>query len=841
MPGQNYCHVGAMGGVGQHLKRESPLTPMLEINQRVLQAFPDLFGEKTVNGRKISVEGLIEELAREFGPEVDRVVRARREWLDRGEPVRVKASFPRWDDRFVDADGNVRTFREIVQGLIDNLLGRDSPLRWGLNWTTPVPDDLHPLKNPGLEITGPWHPMSRAIHQINADVASMMEDEEDASPAWYVPRGSGRDVAAVWEARRVVRRVLSGDVPDPYREGGKEYRVRKPRDRWPTLIHRVPGLHILDFDVRLDGRPVPAIITSIVIYTLNNYESLRGAGTNVYFYVPKVQTPDEALVIERILRRVEDRLGLGRGELKIAMLYEEARAGLYLPVIFWIWRERLVKSNNGRWDYLGSIIEMWKDEAVYPDPQNITMTHPIMMAYQKYNALMCLMAGLDRDGGLRGGPVGGMAAVMLYRQDDPYQRHRYNARALRAMWLDKLRERLIGLVFVAEEPVNRVTLREILEGRVKGRLYDLFRQSWVATPEESYVRAGNEPLRASLEDLERMINRPVRHVVVDGAQIPAVDSGLTEQERRLFIGLGLIDGDGNITPWVIRPDMVDTPEKLLGNPELWGGRDLWTALFEPPKGDITAEHIQHAFYMAANYGFQLLNGNLAAAIDDYELGQRFMNDLATYRIFSTWLWTLLRHGARVTRDGAFKGPARTGLGVVPAEDRVRVAAGTPFTEELFDALWDLHMEWTSAFYDDLDRIAAERILSRFVGPVRDAVREAYRAGPFRYVGPAEAAQRILSSLRREEVERAVLENAPRFDRSFAPAIMDILRAKLKSPMYLQHGGRLIMALAPLPDEARDAALQAVFRPREEVVRLVESGQLSRQVLEIYDYVHDVRA
>ena len=90
------------------------------------------------------------------------------------------------------------------------------------------------------------------------------------------------------------------------------------------------------------------------------------------------------------------------------MLYEEARAGLYLPVIFWIWRERLVKSNNGRWDYLGSLIEMWKDEAVYPDPQNITMTHPIMMAYQKYNALMCLMAGLGRDGRLNAAPVGGM-------------------------------------------------------------------------------------------------------------------------------------------------------------------------------------------------------------------------------------------------------------------------------------------------------------------------------------------------------------------------------------------------------------------------------------------------
>ncbi|AKT34118.1 malate synthase [Pyrobaculum sp. WP30] len=811
---------------------------MIEISQKVLREFNDLLGEKVVNGRKVVVEELIEEMARRFQGEISKAVRARREWLEDRRPVREKAAFPQWGDKFVDADGNVRTFREIVQGLIDNFLERDTPLRWGLNWNTPVPRDLHPLKNPGLEITGPWYPMSRAIHQINADVASMMEDEEDASPAWYVPWGSGRAVAAVWEARRIVKKVLRGEVPDPYHEGGKVYRIQKERSRWPTLIHRIPGLHILDFDIRLDGRPIPAIITSVVIYTVNNYDELKRAGSGVYFYVPKVQTPGEALVIEKMLRFLEDRLGLRRGELKIAMLYEEAMAGRFLPVIFWIWRERLVKSNNGRWDYLGSLIEMWKDEAVYPDPQNITMTHPIMMAYQKYNALMCLMAGLGKNGELNAGPVGGMAAVMLYRPDDPYRRHRYNARALRAIWLDKLRERLIGLVFVAQEPVKKVTLREVLEGKVHGRLFDLFRQSWVASPEESYVKAGNEPLRASLEELQGLINRPVKYVEVEGVKIPAVDSGLTEQERQLFQRLGLIDEEGNITPWVVRPDMVDTPEKLFSNPELWGGRDLWSALYEPPKGDITAEHIQHAFYMAANYGFQLLNGNLAAAIDDYELGQRFMNDLATYRIFSTWLWTLLRHGAAVTKDGAFKGPAITPLGVIPAEDRVKVPAGTPFTEELFDKLWDLHMEWTYAFYDDLDRIAAERILDKFTDKVRQIIHEAYKSGPFRSQSPRETARRILESLHVDEVEQAVVGNQPRFDRAFAPVIMEILKTKLKSPMFLQHGGRLIMALALLPDEERDVVLHAVFTPRDQVEKLVKAGRLPNYALEIYDYLHD---
>ena len=61
--------------------------------------------------------------------------------------------------------------------------------------------------------------------------------------------------------------------------------------------------------------------------------------------------------------------------------------------------------------------------------------------------------------------------------------------------------------------------------------------------------------------------------------------------------------------------------------------------------------------MAANYGFQILNGNFAAAIDDYELKQRFMNDLATYRIDVSWLWTLAFHQAAITKDGYLQRPA----------------------------------------------------------------------------------------------------------------------------------------------------------------------------------------
>jgi malate synthase len=324
--------------------------------------FGELLGEKLVNGRRLVVEEVIGELTVELRPAIDAAVSRRRKMLEDRRPVAEKWRFPRWDERFTDADGNTLTFREIVQGLPDNLHNRETPLRWRLNDRVPVPERIDPVKNAGLELTGPWHPLSRAIHQLNADVVTAFEDEEDASPAWYVPYGSGLRAPPVWNGRLNVKRVLEGKVPRPYYEGGKVYELRKPRSEWPAVFHRIPGVHLLDHYVLVDGRPAPAIVVSSVIYALNNYESLKAAGSGIYFYVPKVMTPEEALVVERLMRGLESRMGLRTGEIKIAMLYEEGVAGLYLPVILWIWRERLVKSSNGRWDYLGSLIEMWKDE-----------------------------------------------------------------------------------------------------------------------------------------------------------------------------------------------------------------------------------------------------------------------------------------------------------------------------------------------------------------------------------------------------------------------------------------------------------------------------------------------
>jgi malate synthase len=746
-----------------------------------------------VNGREIDVDVTIEALTRELAPELDAVLRARRAVLESPAPVAEKYAWPAWDEAFEDpVQGGRWTYRQIVQGLVDNYLGRDGSWRWRLNEEVPIPAHVHPLRNPGLELTGPWHPIDMAMNALNSPAPMNMPDFEDASPAHFTPQGrpAGEPIgvfAALQNAREIFAGRWAGRSHEVTKKGKvRAYRIERPPEAWPTRLARPPGLHVRYDHVTVDGRPAPGTIVVATLWALCNHDALARAGSGVYFYVPKLQTPREALIVERLLARLEGLAGLPVGTFKVKMLYEEGNAGRQLPAIVWTLRRRLLGTNVGRWDYLGSLIEMWKDDprGVFPDPQTVGMATPGMIAYQRFNALVMLMAGM-KDGKLEtAAPIGGMAAVMIYQAGDPYGRARANPLALRAMVIDKLRERLLGLCFVPAGPLAagaRPTLDDVLSGRVEGRLHDAYRQSWVASPEPEYVGAGNAPLQAEASSLQALVSAPVATTAVKGAPVPTVKSGLSEAERSLFQARGLLDAEGRITPLLLPPGAVDAPEKLC-SPERWAG------IYGVPKGEVTVAHVQHALYMAANYGFQILNGNFAAAIDDYELGLRFMNDLATYRINVSWLWTLRRHEAAVTKAGHLLGPALTEDGVVLGKQLEEVKAGTRLGAALFERIFRCHEEWTAAFFAEQDRRG----------------------------------------------------DTARFDRSKAPVIMELLRRQLASPRYLQHSARVLFLLGEAQPDERGPLLDAILDlPREEVARRVAAGTLPARALAAHDHALDV--
>src|SRR5439155_10066103 len=106
----------------------------------------------------------------------------------------------------------------------------------------------------------------------------------------------------------------------------------------------------------------------------------------------------------------------------------------------------------------------------------VTMTEPSLTYYTMRNALLALLAG--------GMPIGGMAAQM----QNPGAPEN-DAKALRDIWFDKLRERLTGLF------------------TINGKAYDTYRQSWVATVAPAYGEAGREPLVTDVNDLQKVVDK----------------------------------------------------------------------------------------------------------------------------------------------------------------------------------------------------------------------------------------------------------------------------------------------------------------------------------------------
>jgi len=506
------------------------------------------------------------------------------------------------DTKITDADGHTATVRDIRQGMLDGFFGRKTPQAWRLNASVPAPADT---MKPGLEGTGPAIDLGMAMGALNTGAASWMWDWEDAG-------GDYRD--QLYQAWENLRDLLAHKwVGKPYahptkKENGKprQYSIDLSPEKWPTIFHRVPGLHLRNRQISLDGEQVPGIIPALVIHAVNNYDTQKKNGSGVYFYVPKIETWQEARLVARLLKKVEEALGMPRGTLKIKMLNERAEYALQQEAIMWVLRENLIGPNVGRWDYLNSREEMFRHDPamVIPDPNTVTMTEPSLSYYTMRNALLALLAG--------GMPIGGMAAQM----QNPGAPEN-DAKALRDIWFDKLRERLTGLF------------------KINGKLHDTYRQSWVATIAPAYVEAGREPL------------------VTDVSGLQAVVDKLRDDEKKRLEDLGLLKG-GALAP-------MELTEADLSMEKLFS-EEARHKLLARPNGPTTEDGLRYAMYMATEFMYQQLHGNNAAAIDDPLTGNRFMNDLATYEIFWHFLYLTVFHGAELTDDGKY---AKKGERVTP--------------------------------------------------------------------------------------------------------------------------------------------------------------------------------
>jgi malate synthase len=236
------------------------------------------------------------------------------------------------------------------------------------------------------------------INALNSGARVFMADFEDAnSPTWENVRRGQQNI------HDAVRRTIALDTPE------RRYRLN---DEIATLVVRPRGWHLVERHFEVDGNPVSASLFDFGVTVYNNAREQLERGSGPYFYLPKLQSHEEARLWAGAFALAESELGLPHGAIKCTVLIETIYAAFEMDAILYELRDHSCALNAGRWDYIFSCIKHMG--ALLPDRAQVTMTVPFMRAYTELLVRTCH----DREAHA----IGGMAAFIPSRKDPEVNR-----------------------------------------------------------------------------------------------------------------------------------------------------------------------------------------------------------------------------------------------------------------------------------------------------------------------------------------------------------------------------------------------------------------------------------
>ncbi len=365
---------------------------------------------------------------------------------------------------------------ELDRGALPDFRTDTRAIREGDWRVAPPPDDLLDRR---CEITGPVE-RKMMINALNSGARVFMADFEDAnSPTWEnVVQGQAN-------VRDAVRREIALDTDE------KSYRLN---DEIATLMIRPRGWHLVERHFEVGGEPVSASLFDFGLVMFHN-----AAEKVPYFYLPKLESREEAELWASAFALAEDELGVPHGSIRCTVLIETILAAFEMDEILYALRDYGCSLNAGRWDYIFSVIKKFRSrDWVLPDRIQVTMTVPFMRAYTELLVATCHKRGAHA--------IGGMAAFIPSRKDPE---------------------------------VNRVALGKVREDkdREAGQGFD---GTWVAHPD--LVPVATDAFDAVLGDRPNQVGRLRDDVVADAAallSIPDTPGEVTDAGLRTNVSVGV--------------------------------------------------------------------------------------------------------------------------------------------------------------------------------------------------------------------------------------------------------------------------------------------------------------
>ncbi|HET6548079.1 MAG TPA: malate synthase A [Solirubrobacter sp.] len=311
------------------------------------------------------------------------------------------------------------------------------------DWQVPPPRPDYADRR--VEITGPTD-RKLVINALNSGAKGFMADFEDAnSPTWR------NQVEGHVNLIDAIEGTISYDSSE-----GKHYElIENPA----TLLVRPRGWHLPEKHMTLDGEPVAGAFMDFGLYAFHCGRRLAERDRGLYLYLPKLEHHLEAALWNDVFTFTRSALDLPPGLIRATVLIETLPAAFQMAEIIHALGEHSYGLNAGRWDYIFSMIKVFRDQPdfVLPDRNDVTMTVPFMRAYTELLVKTCHAHGAFA--------MGGMAALIPSRKDEAA-----NQRAIDAVKADKEREAKAGFdgTWVAHPDVVDVATAafdEVLGGR----------------------------------------------------------------------------------------------------------------------------------------------------------------------------------------------------------------------------------------------------------------------------------------------------------------------------------------------------------------------------------------
>jgi malate synthase len=288
-----------------------------------------------------------------------------------------------------------------------------------------------------VEITGPTD-RKLVINALNSGAKGFMADFEDAnSPTWR------NQIEGHVNLIDAIEGTITYDSSE-----GKHYELV---DDPATLLVRPRGWHLPEKHITIDGEQVGGGLVDFGLYAFHNARRLHEKGRGLYLYLPKLEHHLEARLWNDVLTFAEESLGVPPGTMRATVLIETLPAAFQMEEILYELRDHSYGLNAGRWDYIFSMIKVFRDDPAFvlPDRTDVTMTVPFMRAYTELLVQTCHKRGAFA--------MGGMAALIPSRTDAEA-----NERAIEAVRADKKREAEAGFdgTWVAHPDVVGVAMEE---------------------------------------------------------------------------------------------------------------------------------------------------------------------------------------------------------------------------------------------------------------------------------------------------------------------------------------------------------------------------------------------